>query len=127
MTWNPLAAIYDIQRTVHTLDANVRHLMSQQDEINADVTGLQADLAVLSANFATELAALQAAIANGQPVNLHGLTAVKAQFDQLRRIHRTTGRTPEPCMATPPVVFPATHITAAWGQPHIRPVLPTVR
>jgi hypothetical protein len=83
VTWNPLAAIFDIQRTVHTINAKVDHMSDQQAEINADVAGLQADLAALSANFAAELAALQAAIANGQPVDLTGLDAIKAQFDQL--------------------------------------------
>ena len=56
MTW-VLSAIKDIQRTVHTLDANVRHLMSQQDEINQDVAELTAAVSAISA----EIAALQAA------------------------------------------------------------------
>jgi hypothetical protein len=80
---NIFTQITDIQRTVHAINAKVTLMSDQQAEINADVAGLQADLAALSANFAAELAALQAAIANGQPVNLDGLDAIKAQFDQL--------------------------------------------
>lgn len=83
MTWNPFAAIYDIQRTVHAINTKADKLMSQQDELNTDVQGLAADLATLQANFATELAALQAAQANGQPLDLTGLAALKGQFDQL--------------------------------------------
>ena len=83
MTWNLWAQLADIQRTVRTINAKADKLMSQQDEINTDVAGLQADLTALSANFAAELAALQAAVASGQPVDLTGLTAIKAQFDQL--------------------------------------------
>jgi peptidoglycan hydrolase CwlO-like protein len=83
VTWNLFSQIADIQRTVHTINAKADKLMSQQNELDADVAGLQADLTALSANFAAELAALQAAVANGQPVNLDGLTAIKTQFDQL--------------------------------------------
>ena len=91
MTWNPYTMLADIQRTVHTINRKVDHMSDQQAEINADVQGLAADLAALQANFAAELAALQAALAAGQPVDLTGLEAIKAQFDQL-----ATSTTPPP-------------------------------
>ena len=71
MTWNLWAQIADIQHVVHTLDANVRPLMSQQDEINADVAELQA----ADANILAEIANLQAA----NPAL--DLTALKAAVD----------------------------------------------
>lgn len=76
MTWNIWAQIADIQRTVHTIDANVRHLMSQQDEINADVAELQA----ADANILAEIAKLQAA----NPAL--DLTALKAAVDATSQI-----------------------------------------
>jgi chromosome segregation ATPase len=80
-----------IMRSLQQLHQKADILMSQQDEINADVQGLQADLAALQANFAAELAALQAALASGQAIDLSGLEAIKAQFDQL-----ATTTTPAP-------------------------------
>jgi hypothetical protein len=35
MTWNPLTVLYDIQRTVHALNAKVDHMSDQQAEIAA--------------------------------------------------------------------------------------------
>jgi hypothetical protein len=59
VTWFQIPAMLaDIQRTIHTLDANVRHLMSQQDEINQDVSDLQA---------AAAAAPLIAALENANP------------------------------------------------------------
>jgi hypothetical protein len=70
-------------RSQQELHAKVDILLSQSDDLTADVTGLQADLATISASFAAELAAVAAAVAAGQPVDLTGLDAVKAQFDAL--------------------------------------------
>jgi peptidoglycan hydrolase CwlO-like protein len=71
VTWNPLAAIFDIQRTVHAIQTKVATMSDQQDEINADVAELQA----ADANILAEIANLQAA----NPAL--DLTALKAAVD----------------------------------------------
>ena len=74
--WNPFSAIADIQRTVHTINTKADKLMSQQDEINADVAELGAAVAAIQA----EITALQ----NANPqLDLSGLTAAVSAVQAL--------------------------------------------
>jgi peptidoglycan hydrolase CwlO-like protein len=76
VTWNIFTQIADIQRVVHTINAKADKLMSQQDEINADVSELQAAAAAIAA----EIAALE----NANPaLDLSGLKAAVASVEAL--------------------------------------------
>jgi len=58
-TWNPFAAIADIQRTVHAIDKKADQLMTQQNELDTDVQTIEAGVA----NLGTAATALQDQIA----------------------------------------------------------------
>jgi peptidoglycan hydrolase CwlO-like protein len=76
VTWNIFTQIADIQRVVHLLNAKADKLMSQQDEINQDVSELQAAVAAIAA----EIAALE----NANPaLDLSGLKAAVASVQAL--------------------------------------------
>lgn len=76
MTWNPFAAIYDIQRKVNALTVKVAQMSDQQAEIDADVAELQAD----DANILAEIAKLKAA---NPALDLSGLEAAIAATGQI--------------------------------------------
>jgi len=76
MSWNPFAAILDIQRTVHTLDAKVDHMTSQQDDITADAAAIETAIAALAA----EIAALKSA---NPALDLTGLDKAVADLGAL--------------------------------------------
>jgi peptidoglycan hydrolase CwlO-like protein len=76
MTWNPLTVLYDIQRTVHALNAKVDHMSDQQAEIDADVAELQAD----DVNIEAEIAKLQAANPALDPTGLKAAIAATGQI-----------------------------------------------
>jgi hypothetical protein len=65
-----------IQRDMETL-------MSQQQGLDAAVSGLGVDFQALSNLVAAEIQALKDAQANGQPLDFTGLNAIKTQFDTL--------------------------------------------
>ena len=65
---------WQVRNLLQQINAKVDKLMSQQDEINADVAELQVDDTAIAA----ENAKLEAAQAAGQPLDLTALTAAVA-------------------------------------------------
>lgn len=79
--WNLFSAIADIQRTVHALNAKADQLMSQQDQIDADVQAIAAALTAVqgdAATLVTDVTAIAAKIAAGETVDTSALDALVA-------------------------------------------------
>jgi uncharacterized protein YoxC len=80
-SWNLFAVLADIQRTVHAVNTKAGQLMSQQDDLTADVQAIAAAVTSLgdaAAAIEAEIAALRA----GNPAL--DLTALDAQVAQLK-------------------------------------------
>jgi hypothetical protein len=79
-SWNPIAVLADIQRTVHAINTKAAQLMSQQDDIAADVQAITqavTDLGTAAAAIEAEIAALK----NANPaLDLTGLDAAVASL-----------------------------------------------
>ena len=72
---------HTLNHNILTLGKDLEIIMSQQDEINADVTaltGVVTTLQTADTNIAAEIAALEAQVAAGQPVDLSGLKSAVA-------------------------------------------------
>ena len=76
--WNPFTAIADIQRTIHTIDAKVDQLMSQSDEISADVAAIETVVGQINDGVSRATALIQQLEASqGQPVDPAVLASLK--------------------------------------------------
>ena len=91
-SWNLPAVLADIQRTVHAIDTKAGQLMSQQDDLTADVqaidqavtdlgtaaTAIEAQIAALkTANPALDLTALDTAVGSLKTA-VSGVAAIAA-------------------------------------------------
>jgi hypothetical protein len=68
-------------RAVERLTATVAHLKEIIMATQADVDALTTELAAATARIQSEIADLEAAVANGQPVDLGGLKAAVDALD----------------------------------------------